>query len=232
MKRTGIRVVAPLALALCLGLLAGRAFVWTAGAASRDSSHAVVGVFVPMQEWTTRDQLHPVHINLPDGPPRIATGEVDGLGRPVTISCASCHSNLEPNMVRRSSVEPPMMFHQGQTFAHGTLSCVSCHNPHNYNTLRLADGSALAYSDVMQMCAQCHAPQARDYDRGAHGGMTGFWDRTRGAQVRKSCIDCHDPHAPKFPTMTPTFKPIDRFLPIKPHDPHHPPRAPGNGARP
>ena len=36
--------------------------------------------------------FHPVVINRPTGPPRIATDRVDALGRPVTLSCASCHA--------------------------------------------------------------------------------------------------------------------------------------------
>jgi len=162
-------------------------------------------------------RLWPVHVSVPDGPPRVATGTLDALGREVTVSCASCHSNLEPNLTRRSADAPAMAFHQGLIFDHGGLSCVSCHNPQNYNTLRLADGATVPYPEFMTMCAQCHAPQARDWEHGAHGGMIGHWDRTRGPRSRKSCIDCHDPHAPKFPSMTPTFKPIDRFLPAGSH---------------
>lgn len=157
-------------------------------------------------------------ISLPDGPPRVMTDRVDSLGRAVTVSCAACHSNFEPNAARRSADEPPMIFHQGLTFEHGNLSCATCHNPDDYNALRLADGTRIEYRQVMESCSQCHAPQARDYERGLHGGMTGYWDTTRGPQRRKSCIDCHDPHAPKFPTMTPTFKPIDRFLEPTRHD--------------
>jgi len=144
--------------------------------------------------------------------PRVATNLQGQLGRPVTISCASCHANLAPNLLRRSPDEPAMKFHAGLDFAHGSLSCLSCHHEQDYNLLRLADGTQVAYSDVMTMCAQCHAPQARDWVHGAHGGMNGHWDRTRGPRFRKNCIDCHDPHMPAFPTMTPAFKPKDRFL--------------------
>lgn len=163
----------------------------------------------------------PVHINVPQGPPRVQTESSDWLGRMISVSCASCHSNFEPNPSRRSSTEPPMTFHAGLVFDHGGLSCNSCHNANDYNTLRLADGAAVEYRDVMTMCAQCHAPQARDFQNGAHGGMTGFWDLSRGPQFRKSCIDCHDPHKPAFPTMTPTFKPIDRFLETPEHHETH-----------
>jgi hypothetical protein len=159
-----------------------------------------------------------IRMRVPDGPPRIATGEFDSLGRPVTVSCASCHSNLTPNPARRSASDLTE-FHQGLTFAHGQLSCLSCHNSGNFDLLRLVDGSDLDYRDVRMLCSQCHMPQSRDWEHSAHGGVNGFWDPARGLRIRKICIDCHDPHAPKFPPMRPTFKPRDRFL--SPPDAQH-----------
>jgi formate-dependent nitrite reductase cytochrome c552 subunit len=154
---------------------------------------------------------HPVIIHHPSGPPRIATNQLDALGHPVTLSCASCHGNRASNLAT-SKGQDLKEFHQSLNFAHGSLKCVSCHQPSDYNSLRLADGESLAFSDVQSLCAQCHTPQARDYEHGAHGGMNGHWDLTRGARQRKGCIDCHDPHAPAFPNMVPAFKSLDRFL--------------------
>ena len=90
---------------------------------------------------------------------------------------------------------------------------MSCHNAaEGYGSLRLADGKSLPYSEVMTLCAQCHGPQYRDYLHGAHGGMTGHWDLTKGGRYRNNCIDCHDSHAPKYPTVMPAAGPNDRFL--------------------
>ncbi len=160
------------------------------------------------------EELWARFVSRPDGPPRISTGLTDELGREVSVSCASCHANMDPNP-RIRSADDLADFHHGLAYDHGNMSCLSCHNADNYNTLRLADGSAVDYPDVQHMCSQCHAPEARDFARGVHGGMTGYWDRTRGPQTQKSCIDCHDPHKPAFPRMTPDFKPRDRFL--EPH---------------
>jgi hypothetical protein len=203
MPRTGVWLALALVPALGAGVVAGRLI-------TGQPSDPPQPLYQP--EPPPPGEFWPIFVNLPEGPPRVDTGRTDDLGRPITVSCASCHAALTPNPARKSPDEPPMQFHQGLTFDHGGLSCLSCHNPNNYNTLRLADGAAVPYPDVMTMCAQCHAPQARDWEHGAHGGMTGYWDRTRGERIRKSCIDCHDPHAPAFPAMTPTFKPIDRFL--------------------
>lgn len=143
--------------------------------------------------------------------PRVATGKVDSLGRAVTVSCASCHANFEPNF-KVFAGEQLQQFHQGLKFSHGKLNCLSCHNSKNYNLLELAGDQSLDFSQSQTLCGQCHSKQRNDYEHGAHGGMNGHWDQKRGARLRKLCIDCHDPHSPAFPAMVPTFKPHDRFL--------------------
>ncbi|HMP80221.1 MAG TPA: hypothetical protein PKD54_12270, partial [Pirellulaceae bacterium] len=80
-------------------------------------------------------------------PPRIETGMMDALGRPVTVSCASCHGNLPPDP-HRSSADELREFHSGLTYNHGgeqPLSCLSCHRAENYNQLRLVDGRPLEF---------------------------------------------------------------------------------------
>lgn len=154
---------------------------------------------------------HPVVIRAAKGSPSIATGTVDEKGRPVTIACATCHAANPSNPEARLGTPLPR-FHQGLTGKHGNLSCTSCHNPaEGYGSLRLADGKSVPYADVMTLCAQCHGPQFRDYQHGAHGGMTGHWDLTKGGRQRNTCTDCHDAHAPKYPTVTPAPGPNDRF---------------------
>jgi len=150
-------------------------------------------------------------IRRPAGPPRVNLGITDLRGRPVTASCATCHATRAPDETNRIATDL-IDFHQGLVVQHGTLSCLSCHNRADYASLRLADGTAVPYRDVMTLCALCHGPEYRDYQHGAHGGMSGYWDRTRAPRTRNNCVDCHDPHAPLFPRMQPTFKPRDRFL--------------------
>jgi len=102
---------------------------------------------------------------------------------------------------------------------HGGLTCVTCHNTADgYDSLRLSDGRRVAFSEVMTLCAQCHSSQYRDYQHGAHGGMSGHWDLTQGGRTRNNCIHCHDQHAPKYPAMQPARGPNDRFLRGEKHD--------------
>jgi len=158
----------------------------------------------------TSGELQPVIVHAPPAPPRVTVG-TSADGEAVTVRCSTCHSTRPPNRKNAHSSDLDE-FHQGLAFAHGESSCLSCHDPENYDQLRLADGRAVQYADVMTLCGQCHGPQLRDYRHGSHGGMSGYWDLSRGPRTRNHCVDCHDPHAPAFPSMRPTFKPFDRFL--------------------
>ena len=152
-----------------------------------------------------------VTIRKPSQPPVVDTGLVDGFGQPVTVSCGTCHASRQPNFDNKT-VADLNEFHSDLPFSHGTVSCLSCHNSEDYSALKLADNSRLEFTEVMTLCGQCHGPQTKDYHHGAHGGMNGHWDLTRGPREKNNCIDCHNPHSPQFPKMQPTFKPKDRFL--------------------
>lgn len=155
-------------------------------------------------------EVHAVTIRRPAGPPRIELAQSDPQGRSGSVACSTCHSVRQANLENRSPATLDE-FHQGMTFDHGKLACYACHNPSDSDSLRLADGTSVEFSDVMTLCAQCHGPQATAFAHGAHGGMTGYWDLKRGPQTKNNCIDCHDPHAPQYPKMIVGFKPKDRF---------------------
>jgi len=155
----------------------------------------------------------PTTILAPPIPQGVQTSLTNPHGDAVSLDCKSCHAVREPDRTT-ANVEKLDQFHQGLHFTHGTLKCVSCHNTDDgYSTLHLADGTAIEFADSMTLCAQCHGTQHTDYQHGAHGGMTGYWDLTRGPRVRNHCLHCHDPHTPKYPVVQPVAPPRDRFAP-------------------
>lgn len=160
---------------------------------------------------TSNGSQFPVFIAKPSGPPRVDTGLTDLHGSKVTVACSTCHSTREPNTQNKSAQDMDE-FHDKLAFAHGRVTCLSCHNDRDYDSLKLADGSRVEFTEVMTLCAQCHGPQMDAYEHGTHGGMTGHWDITRGPRQKNNCVACHHPHTPQFPKMSPTFKPKDRFL--------------------
>lgn len=133
------------------------------------------------------------------------------------IPCATCHEDGgSPALASRDG--HPLGFHFDIILAHGPLKCSSCHDKAHPNTLRLSSGDALPLTDYMQLCAQCHGPQYRDYEHGSHGGMKGYWDLQRGPRERNSCLACHGAHSPAYPLVLPAPPPNDRFL-----EPRHQP---------
>jgi hypothetical protein len=176
-----------------------------------------VGVPASANRVSTNTVVHPVVIKRPVGTPKVATGLTNFHGQPVMASCSSCHATTKPNIDTRTAADLDQ-FHQGLKYVHGNLTCLSCHNAKNYDTLRMADSRPVEFTDVMTLCSQCHGPQRRDYDMGLHGGMNGHWDLTRGGRTRNTCVNCHDPHAPAFPLVMPVFPPRDRIsVPAKPN---------------
>lgn len=123
------------------------------------------------------------------------------------VACDTCHSLRSPRVPH--STEQLDQFHKGLRVRHGELACTSCHDATRPQSLRLASGERVAGRDVVRLCAQCHGPQKRDYDHGAHGGMTGYWDLSRGPRTRKSCVHCHAPHLPAYVGGRPVLPPRD-----------------------
>lgn len=202
----------PVKIAVLLGVASltvasGAIVLWTVRAGALQMAEE----FPPSSPAAVADKpLHPVRIKQPSSVPKVATGLTNFHGQPVMASCSSCHATTTPNRELRHAGDL-QKFHQGLKYQHGDLTCLSCHNADNYDTLRLADGRALQFTDSMTLCSQCHGPQRRDYDRGLHGGMNGYWDLKRGGRERNTCINCHDPHAPAFPLVMPVLPPRDRI---------------------
>ena len=154
------------------------------------------------------ETMHEVAIVGQPETPTVLTDALTHDGRPAEAACSTCHTTRSSEINNRGS-EDLDAFHQDLVVAHGELSCLSCHNDDNYDTLKLADGRSVPFAQTMQLCAQCHGPQYRDYRNGSHGGMTGYWDLTRGPRVRNACTVCHDAHAPAYPELMPVFPPKD-----------------------
>jgi hypothetical protein len=156
-----------------------------------------------------RDQPAPgparfaAQVRAPGGQLRVEEG-----AQSVRLACAGCHS-LRATAKLPEKPSDLREFHTGMQFTHGELRCASCHAEGQPPALHLATGERLELRDSLSLCAQCHGPQWRDFQHGAHGGMRGHWDLSRGGRERNHCIDCHDPHAPAFVGGLPVAPPGD-----------------------
>ncbi len=69
--------------------------------------------------------------------------------------------------------------------------------------LQTRDGRKVSFSNSQLLCGSCHGPTYRDWEAGAHGRTSGYWDRSLGPIDRKICANCHNPHSPHFPGRKP-----------------------------
>jgi hypothetical protein len=172
-----------------------------------------------LETWTppaADAELHPVSLVRPTSTGGMATMTAEITGTPAAIGCATCHSEGSgPALATRPGVEKG--FHKPIQVNHGGLICLSCHVPDDPGLLHLVDGKQVTLLQSIQLCSQCHGPQRRNFDHGAHGGMRGYWDLQRGPRYRNDCVTCHSPHAPTYPTVTPMPGPRDRFAHPRTH---------------
>ncbi len=141
----------------------------------------------------------------------LLTGKRDGQGRPVRVACQTCHQKI---VVANADVyrKKDATFHANIKLRHGRKTCQTCHRLPHFTDFNLADGTPVPYGGVKQLCGQCHARRLLEYENGAHGGMTGYWDQKRGPRQRNHCLDCHDPHSPGIPLVQPAPRARNRRM--------------------
>jgi len=117
-----------------------------------------------------------------------------------TYPCSRCHGGRAPNPERRKLEA----FHvvRNTDFSHGedAFWCYQCHSLDNIDRLRTATGALLTFDEAYRLCTSCHGDKLEAWVRGTHGLIVGNF---RGAQRKKSCPACHDPHHPRFPRLKP-----------------------------
>ncbi|SPE54514.1 exported hypothetical protein [Verrucomicrobia bacterium] len=125
------------------------------------------------------------------------------------FDCYSCHEKGKPPPLRLDTNQAIIVAkeHADIVMGHGrhgrNNNCFNCHNENNLELLQTRDGRELKFSNSTPLCGSCHGPTLRDWEAGAHGRPSGYWDANLGAQTRKDCVNCHNPHSPKFPSRKP-----------------------------
>jgi len=139
--------------------------------------------------------------HLDKTPPR-ATKGLDLVKLGWTYNCMECHKLLTARWHYDDS--RPLVEHKDIQLDHGNNRfCLNCHHPTNRNAFVDYDGAEIAQADVVQLCAKCHGTTYREWNAGVHGRQNGHWDVTKGDKTKLRCIQCHDPHSPKFKDMKP-----------------------------
>ncbi len=122
---------------------------------------------------------------------------------PGMFPCTRCHDkpdDFNPNP-RTLTAQ-----HTNIQLVHGSREqwCYDCHNPSNRDKLRLAGGRLVGFDTSYELCGQCHGEKLRDWRYGIHGRRVGCWN---GQRQYLLCVNCHNPHSPKFKSMHPRPRP-------------------------
>ncbi|MCG6552241.1 MAG: hypothetical protein L7F77_07935 [Candidatus Magnetominusculus sp. LBB02] len=109
--------------------------------------------------------------------------------------CTACHASMPPNKEKRT-----LSFHTEIQLKHGDNWCLNCHDAANRDMLHMANGDLIPFEKLYQVCGQCHGNIYRDWKIGIHGKRVGYWN---GDKTYYLCVNCHDPHSPKFKPLKP-----------------------------
>ena len=114
--------------------------------------------------------------------------------------CSDCHILFDT--VR--DPDRPLYQHTDIHLSHGTNdACLNCHDKDNRERLAIRGQEPVGFDDAQLLCAQCHGPIYRDWQRGTHGKTIGYWNTDLGPAIKLICTQCHDPHHPVYEPIVP-----------------------------
>lgn len=125
------------------------------------------------------------------------------------FDCYACHEKSKPPPLRYDTNQNLIIpkEHSNIVMHHGSHernnNCFNCHDELNLELFQTKDKRELKLSNSTPLCGSCHGPTYRDWEAGVHGRTSGYWDRSLGEYDRKNCVNCHNPHSPKFPGRKP-----------------------------
>jgi hypothetical protein len=174
------------------------------------------GTYVFPRRWKTRDTIanHPKHaaagVTCDRCHGKASNGPfVKPRSVPLMARCVTCHEDRKVSTeCRTCHREIRKRQHENIVLKHvqDQRGCMTCHNPADRDTLRLANGDSLPFAESYRLCGQCHGTKLRDWKLGLHGKRTGRWD---GKKSYLLCVHCHqDPHQPDPPPMRPEPPPM------------------------
>lgn len=118
--------------------------------------------------------------------------------------CTECHFSIQPPPRQN----PLQSEHAAIALNHGlNTNCLNCHHPVNRDVYVDYDGNEIPADQPARLCSKCHGPTYREWEAGIHGRQNGYWDTSKGERKKLFCVQCHDPHSPKFKPMPPLDPP-------------------------
>ena len=118
--------------------------------------------------------------------------------------CTRCH---DPTLTANTERRVLQKAHADIRLEHDAEHrwCLDCHNADNRDVLQSAGGAPIPFAESYRLCGQCHGDKYRDWKAGVHGKRTGEWN---GQKQYLLCVNCHNPHSPRFKPLAPMPPPI------------------------
>lgn len=116
-----------------------------------------------------------------------------------SFECTECHTKALDKMQTKDTKKA----HWDINLAHAninTMECTTCHNSTDMDELKSLTGKTIDFNQSYQLCGQCHHKEFKDWKGGAHGKKIAGWAPPRAS---KTCVNCHNPHAPSFKSKWP-----------------------------
>jgi hypothetical protein len=185
-----------------------------------------------LNPWREQNLLYPIPLvdrafldtatNRRSYPDLVRAKDEDALS---DFDCYACHEKGKPPTLRFDAHQNLIIprEHSDIVMGHGehgrNNNCFNCHNENNLELLQTRDGRVLKFQDSPQLCGSCHGPTYEDWEVGAHGRISGYWNRSMGPITRQLCVNCHNPHSPTFQGRKPAPGPHPlRLTGAKPAD--------------
>lgn len=141
-------------------------------------------------------------------PPELPGGGTDIQAEPPPFTegifpCSQCHDKPGDPTPRQLAFHDEIQ----EGFKHGPPSrwCLDCHDNGKRDSLHLINGKQIPFTRSYELCGQCHGDKLRDWKVGIHGKRTGMWN---GKKTYFLCVNCHNPHNPRFKALKPEPPPI------------------------
>ena len=122
------------------------------------------------------------------------------------FDCYACHEKGKPPTLRYDPNGKLIIpkEHSDIVMGHGkhgrNNNCFNCHNETNLDACcKPAMAAKVNFPTANCYAAVATARPIEDWEAGAHGRTSGYWDRSLGPMDRKICVDCHNPHSPHIP---------------------------------
>ncbi len=120
----------------------------------------------------------------------------------ISFPCQSCH-NVPLSKIKSDDVDGRKA-HWDITVNHAeksVMNCMTCHHEDNMDYLNSLSGEPISIDRSFELCGQCHSTQYKDWQGGAHGKSLSGWKPPR---IIKTCVNCHNPHAPAIESRWPS----------------------------